>query len=243
MPHRLIICTILLCSTQAISKELPCTFQTREWPRIGNVYECMTKSVDFQHQNDSVSKVAGGLPSGIGYDEINVIYMLDTVCHYMPSGINEVFKNIEGIQIANSGLRSIAQQNLQPFPKLKGLWINLNKIISLDSNLFDRSPLLKVVVFSDNRIRVIPYDIFDPIDDLAEANFLNNICISRNEIGRAQINRLLSEVTEKCQPVKQQTELCDDESRDKIIFELQQELRREKLKIEEFKRKILEFIS
>lgn len=221
--------------------DVTCIYQTREWPIIGNAYECSSNAAEIRQPNEVLGKVHGIFPNGVTEDDVKVIYVHGTVFHYFPKGFEKSFKNIEAIQIAHSGLKVITRSDLEPFKKLRAIWINDNRLTSLDADLFQFNPKLKLIHFGDNRIRSIPEDIFDPIDELNDVYLSNNICISRDEIGKVQVKKLEAEVMKNCQPTKRTTDSCA--TKDKEIAQLRNEIFEERKKVKELRTKVVELFN
>lgn len=139
---------------------------------------------------------------GVTNDNVRGVMITDTTCHFVPKGLEKVFVNIEALQIYNSKLRSITQQDLEPFPNLLAIHMNANNLISLESNLFRYNPKLRHVNFGYNHLRIIPFDIFDSIEDLKDVYFNGNVCVSSQGVGRWEENKVVWDFIEKCQPSK-----------------------------------------
>lgn len=193
---------------------------------------------EFRQPNEVLGKIHGVYPNGVTADDIKFIFISSTVCHYFPKGFDKVFKNIEAIQVTNSGLRVLGKSDLEPFPKLKAIWFDNNRLISLESDLFQFNPTLKRVYFSSNRIRSIPEDIFDPLDDLNDVFLADNVCVSRDAVGKEQVKQLEADIIKNCQPKKNKAE-----SKDQEIAELRKEIATERRKFQEIKSKVGELFN
>lgn len=229
-----VILSFLCLATSA--KVIPCTFMTREWPVVGTIHECFSMQVDFKEPNEVVDNVTLTLPNGVSIDEIKVVCIHETTCHYFPKGIEKIFKNLVALQVTYSGLKSITQENLKPFTRLRGLWLNDNNLISLEPNLFRFNPMLEIVRFDSNRLRVISIDIFDFTPKLTETHFTDNVCTSKVGKTKAQINQIVWEIIQNCQPPRENG--IQDESDE--IKSFKAELKQERLRIAHIKKKIHE---
>jgi len=86
---------------------------------------------------------------------------------FLPSGIEEIFGNLEGIHIQGCDLRRIAQRDLQPFSKLKELRIIGNhQLETLEIETFTYNPLLVCIDMSDNNMLAIDCMIFESLIQL-----------------------------------------------------------------------------
>lgn len=149
--------------------------------------------------NTTVKGVFGAFPYEKCADDVRGLYIANTICQYMPSGLDEIFPNIEGIQISSTGLKVISQRDLMPFVKLRSLWLDCNKLAVLESNLFLYNSDLTIVNLKDNNLRAIGSGIFDPIDDLQRIYLEGNKCISIDAHNRKKVKEAKTQIAEKCQ--------------------------------------------
>lgn len=193
-----------------ISVEITCAYQKTSWVYIGDHYQCEVIVIHVDEPNEVVQAINGTHMAGMTADDVRSIYITDKILRFFPKGFEMFFKNIESIQIYNSKLRSITKEDLRPFPMLKDIYLQMNRIAVLGADLFHFNPELKRMFFDYNRIRVISPDIFDPIDDLDSFHFNGNICISKDGKGQKAMNQFISEIVTDCQS-----------SRTDIVSELQ----------------------
>lgn len=199
---KIIILLLILQFTLPIScmsHSPSCDYRIRNWEYIGSHYQCAIEGVFSKVPNYTVTFLKGIHDTAKTSDVIRAFYMGDTVLHYMPKGLEKIFRNIEGFQIYNTELKVITQDDLRPFPKIRGIWLSGNQLKTIDSGTFKYNPDLKLIDLSENRIRHIAADVFDPIDNLADVFLMNNVCVSRNEKGRALVNEIQWEIIQKCQ--------------------------------------------
>lgn len=147
-----------------------------------------------------VDKIDGKHIKGNSNAKVKKIYIVDSpLMEFMPKGIEEFFENLDGISIKNCGLKVITQANLEPFPKLKYLWLDNNKLEVLASGLFRFNPRLHLVSFKQNQLTTIADNIFDPLTDLENADFTGNPCIDLKAGNRYAVRIVMREVSKKCQ--------------------------------------------
>lgn len=218
-------------------KVIPCTFMTREYPLIGNIHECFTSSVEFREPDELVDNVTLTLPNGVTMNDINALWIHDTISHFFPKGVEDFFTNLTVIQVSSSGLKAITQDDLKPFTNLKGLWLNENDLISLEPNLFQFNTELRIIRFDSNRIRSIPRSIFDPLVKLTEVHFTGNVCTSLVAKSKMELNLIVWDIIQRCQS-SEDGESCQDEYNE--IRNLKAALTKQVLKNAEMKKKIYE---
>lgn len=170
--------SIILWIPMAASININCGFADTLWTYLGNQYTCSVTNLRLESANESVTGINGVHPNGKSHDDVTALNIENQVCHFMPRGFEEFFKNVQGLQFRKSFLKAISKEDLKPFPMLKGIWIRENKLTALKPNLFEFNSKLRCINFNGNRIRSIAPGILDPIDDLEELYLSNNVCMS-----------------------------------------------------------------
>lgn len=118
----------------------------------------------------------------------------------MPQGMIDAFPNIRVFQIEDSRLIKISQSDLEPFTDLIELYLNGNNLVSLDGNLFEENWKLKRIHFGNNKLRFIPDNLLDPLVNLEDVMFNDNVCVNKKAVGKIQINGVVWDFIQNCQP-------------------------------------------
>lgn len=93
---------------------------------------------------------------------------------FIPLGIKFKLVNLKVLQIYDCGLLGINKENLQEFgSSLEGLHLQINKITSIDADLFAYNPNLKYIGLFDNPIRYIEPEFFTNLKHLKGLKFLD----------------------------------------------------------------------
>lgn len=116
----------------------------------------------------------------------------------MPKNLVKFFPKIEGIDIFNSSLELLEASDLAPFKYLKELILIQNKLVVLEEYLFIRNVHLRAINFEQNSLRFIGGNILEPLVNLSDALFLNNICISSNAQRQSSIPELIKNIKQNC---------------------------------------------
>ena len=190
----------------------------------------------------TVEKINGGHLFGKTSDDVKAIYITNVVCHFMPKGFEKFFKNIEAIQISDSGLREINQDDLRPFPKLKEIYLQKNRLTTINSNLFDLNPKMTVIHLGNNRIRNISVNVFDPITDLQRLYLGSNVCVSKDGTSRNEINAIEFEIIEKCQ-FNNRDEIKEFEDLKREVLKLKKDFEDEKSRNDQKLRKLCQIYN
>lgn len=138
--------------------------------------------------------------SGKSNDDVRGFYIEYKTIHYFPKGINEIFKNLNGISIRNSHLKKIAQEDLSKFPNLVRLNLYNNNIEVVEEDLFKFNLKLKYISLSHNKIGKIHPKVFDHLNQLTILDLGYNECINIDTSDVENIQILIQEVKSKCDP-------------------------------------------
>lgn len=163
-----------------------------------DVYSCDVYHLRIKNANRTIDEVKGEHGRGKSNSDVKAIFINDKTCHFVPKGIGRFFKNLENLQIRNSVLSEIAKEDLRPFTKLIGLWLDGNNLKFLEADLFECSQNLQFIDFRNNRIQSISADVLDPILNLRQILFSGNVCISSNARNLIQLKDVLHEINDKC---------------------------------------------
>ncbi|KAG5668003.1 hypothetical protein PVAND_015960 [Polypedilum vanderplanki] len=94
----------------------------------------------------------------------------------IPEGFEEIFKNINYINIDNTKLAEVTKNDLQVFPMLTQLWLPRNEITKISRDTFDKNNLLKVIVLYENKISHIDTFTFLHLIHLVKLDLDGNQC-------------------------------------------------------------------
>lgn len=131
--------------------------------------------------------------------DVNAFWIQESLnCLYLPKGVENIFRNIKGISVTDSGLKSILQDDLRVFPELVNVRLYNNKIATIDSKLFTFNPKMIHMDFRNNRIRSVSVELFDDMDKLNHAWFEANVCDLRRANGKGELRELEKQILERC---------------------------------------------
>lgn len=174
-----------------------CNFFIAKGGFVGNVYTCKP-NVTNSGRLDFLTEVRGNHLQGKEHENVEAIYVLAQILHFLPSNLASYFPNLRAIWCYESKLLEISAENLRPFPNLMELGVRTNQLESIDGDLFKHSPKLKWIYFSDNQIQHVGYDLLTDSKDLQAAIFERNPCINANAQGQIAIQELNKLLPIKC---------------------------------------------
>lgn len=176
--------------------------ESRYWAHVLPAYYCYVEGITVETPETSVTEVKGSHKSGYSNKDVNTLWISNSPnALYLPKGVEKFF-NIEAIQFKNTGLKSLTQGDLSPFPDLSALWMYSNKLTSLDSGLFAFNPKMRYMDFGNNKLSSVSADLFEPIKKLETAYFNKNICIKSDASTPGQLKELEKKFQEGCQKGK-----------------------------------------
>lgn len=149
--------------------------------------------------NDSDQNTTVETPDENAKDKILSFYIRSSpFCHYVPSGIADNFKNIKVLVIAFTGLKVITQADLKPLEKLQNLYIDNNKLTSLDDDLFAFNSKIEYINLSHNQIQSVGLTTFEPLTGLKELGLIDNVCIDEAAGDIENVEALKLKLKTKC---------------------------------------------
>lgn len=161
---------------------------------------CAVNNLKVRTVNQTITTVNGRTASF--YQDLNVKFLLieAQLVNSMPKGIENFFPKLEELEISNSKLKSIKQEDLKPFKSLKKVFFFTNNLKTLDSDLFQFNLELCVVAFDNNELKFVGKDILKPLTKLMEASFLGsgNSCIHKFAQTQSEISELIAELEKNC---------------------------------------------
>lgn len=213
---------ILLQTVSAF--DVNCKFNTNEhWVvSYGDPYFCVISDIRVETSDKLIRNFSGDHQSGKSDSDVNTFRINQSPdCHYFPKGLESFFGQLKGIMLTNTGLKTISRYDLKPFPDLLDLWIYTSKLKIIGPNLLTFNTKLKFLDFGNNRIYSVSPDLFDPLRNLNEVKFNQNICIHKDGKGAAGIAAVKQEILERCQNGLPDESSCRTENQhllDKIVL-------------------------
>lgn len=195
------------------SLDIECSIQNNDWTNHGNIDECIVFNVKVKNPHEPIESVTIEKNDYIDPDEMTTVATPEEnakdkilsfyirrspSCLYVPSGIAENFKNIKILVIAYTGLKVITQADLKPLQKIQNLYIDNNKLTSLDDDLFVFNPTIEYINLSYNQIKSMGPMTFEPLSGLKELGLSRNVCIDEAAKGIENVDALKLKLKTKC---------------------------------------------
>lgn len=169
------------------------------WIRTGEHYSCDPSVITDETNPRYVTEITGTHEIGKNNSDV-VVFTNDhnSTLERLPKGIGKIFPNLLIFRWVGGSLKSVSSQDLKHFRKLTGVTFRENKIHSLDADLFRHTRSLKIMSFKSNEITSVGSGLLDVLDDLYDAQFLNNPCIDYEANNKIEVETLKSLLEKNC---------------------------------------------
>lgn len=167
---------------------------------LGFQYGCIATVSGLRHV-PSLDTVNGDHWIGKNHNNVKVLSVIDDELNRIPTGIADFFPYLIGLQWFRGNLMEISGDDLRPFPDLRVLRIENNKLYVLDSNLFMHTPKLQWLGFGNNILQHVGLNLLSDLNDLTGAYFQKNPCIDMNAGTLEEIQELKLRLPDKCPPL------------------------------------------
>ncbi|KAL7012044.1 hypothetical protein ACKWTF_014595 [Chironomus riparius] len=196
----LLFCVIGVNLELSASTSIECSYKTRDWNIVQNVYHCsVNKNPSITTQESAaITSISGTHQSGKTNSDVGGFYAYSRTINYFPRGLETFYDNIKIIQIYDCNLKEVHQEDLKPFPNLVELYLLFNDLEVLEEGLFDFNPDLHYIGLNYNKIVYIGLNVFDHLTKLRDLSLHSNLCISK------KAKNSISEVKNVIQAVKSQ---------------------------------------
>jgi len=200
--QKMIRACFLLLAIGALSSaiNLDCTYVAVGFDQIGGVYYSHLNNMKITSLYEEITGVTGTHISGHNNDGVKGFNVNGQTCHFLPMKIENTFKNLEALQVHNSGLKQIKKEDLKPFYKLRGLWMRENQLEVLEKDLFMYNTQLELIMMNDNKIKHIDGSLIDlQVQKLVLFSLQNNVCINIEGNTKAILEKLPAVFKKQCQ--------------------------------------------
>jgi hypothetical protein len=178
---------------------LDCTYRAESWPTLGSIYYCDAKLIRF-NDGRSVTGVSQNHLSGKSDSDVKVINFNNQPIDLIPQNISKFFKNIQGLSVWSTSIKSVSKNDLQQFPELRLVDFYDNLLETLDGDLFTYNPKLEFVRFHKNKITNVGLNLLTSLKSLSYVDFNFNVCITQYTSTQSEIPDLIRNLAIKCPP-------------------------------------------
>lgn len=162
------------------------------------VYGCL--STVTLTESTALESVTGGHKGERSNDDVEFFGMdllENQFMPFFPQNLLNFFKNLKAISLSKTQLLTLSAMDLQPIPGLLFLYLGGNNLTSLDGDLLQFSPHIRLFSVENNQIEQIGPNFHAP-EELQSLYLENNVCISINVFGRSQVQETAPKLSDMC---------------------------------------------
>ncbi|KAL7015699.1 hypothetical protein ACKWTF_016609 [Chironomus riparius] len=197
--HILLIVILLTNFNDATSIDIQCNFTKIDFDRILDQYTCSVhSSLKITARNTEIHSVEGTHLLEKNENDVSGLSIRDKVMKYIPANLSEKFKNLVAIRIRNVKLKEVTQKDFISFHELRFLNLDANDLEVLDDNLFEFNPLLEVIWFEGNNIKVVGQSIFENMKNLRDIDLSRIVCISMRVKNQSEMATFVDQINLLC---------------------------------------------
>lgn len=145
------------------------------YDKVGSLLRCYWNVKDSTAFGSVVSSVVHTNKTTVkNVSQLKGLTITGAALKFIPFGIKGKFSNLKALLVFSTGLMSVTKENLKEFGKsLEHLDLQQNKIISINSDLFEYNINLKAIILKMNPLRHIDSDFFVNLKNLKYIELVN----------------------------------------------------------------------
>lgn len=167
----------------------------------GQLYSCIDPELLSAGDDSVLVNVTGNHLSGRYNGDVNGLLVRSGNLERIPRDIVEFFPNLRGLQWHNGVSTTITADDLRPFDSLIEIYVFQTSLFSIESDLFRYTPMLQLIIFSNNRLEHVGHDLLIGLQYLNQAFFNTNPCIDLDAVTPAEIIELNRQLPIRCPPI------------------------------------------
>lgn len=204
--HRKVFKTSLVCFVVLLGLvsgiqagvEFTCVYSEITLAVIGNVYMCQAE-VNITSESRRLEKVEGNHLSKMKNSDVEFLAVYGQDLPFIPEKIDSFFKNLKGLEWRDSNLASISYKDLDQFgSSLLVFLAPLNKLVTIDGDLFKKTKKLLWISFNGNEIQHVGKDLVKDVKNLEHLYFYSNPCVDDAATNKNDVSRLNDELPIVC---------------------------------------------
>lgn len=194
LPSRvLLLCLIVSPAFCAIIR---CDFTLGDLFIVGSRYACKVASIQ-NPETAEITQITGNHLANRTNANVEAFRIFQGL-HFFPKNLTDLFPNLVYIEFTECPLMSISAADLAPWPNLRVLIANKNKIETLDGDLFKHSSNLTWIAFYGNPIQKIGANLLSYSSEWKYADFRKVSCVDTLAESAQQINDLKVQILRQC---------------------------------------------
>jgi BspA type Leucine rich repeat region (6 copies) len=179
-----------------------------------NLYTCRARVV-ITGNLEIISGVSQNHMPNRNNNDVKGISIRDMMVTQLPQNFHQFFPNLQSIDLQQSQVEWISQVHFKNLAQLAQIHFNANSIHTLESNLFIYNPTLIAVMFNNNPIRHVGFEVFEDLPLLTDLQFRSTTCINQQAQNQTSISNLIFQLYANCPPTFEMIEakIIDNDQR------------------------------
>lgn len=109
-----------------------------------------------------------------GNQSVNGLSIVGQTVNFIPKNIEKFFPNLTILEVVSSELKELRPKDLEPFPKLRALFLSNNSIHIIERDSFKNNKNLEVIWLNNNGVKFIDPFVFDHLFVLRSLNLVGS---------------------------------------------------------------------
>ena len=203
------------------SEQLNCEFKNIIYFKFDTLYSCTVTKLKNEDNNKIITVTNGTHTLNKNDNDVKGIWLNGAGIEYFPSGLGLLF-HLTAFVVQNTQMVSLSSENFIGMKNLEYLGFYDTKLSFVPSNAFSKLTKLKMITLSQNQIEELPFNvfannlnlesirlngnkikflgsgIFDVLTKLNYVGLRDNLCLSKDYNGTAEIMQLKNDIEINC---------------------------------------------
>lgn len=143
--------------------------------------------------------MTGAHRRGQTLNDVIVFWSVRQTTNFFPQNIKRFFENVQKVLLYTSNISALSKYDLQPLgSQLTHFWFHGNRVEAIESDLFEFTPNVEVIEFSNSQVKYVGGGAFSNLKKLRQLSFTDNPCHSNNATSRSEVIDLALAIESDC---------------------------------------------
>lgn len=143
--------------------------------------------------------MTGAHRRGKTLNDVIVFWSVRQTTNFFPQNIKRFFENVQKVLLYTSNISALSKYDLQSLgSQLTHFWFHGNRVEAIESDLFEFTPNVEVIEFSNSQVKYVSGGAFSNLKRLRQLSFTDNPCHSNNATSRSEVIDLALAIESDC---------------------------------------------
>lgn len=143
--------------------------------------------------------MTGAHRRGQTLNDVIVFWSVRQTTNFFPQNIKRFFENVQKVLLYTSNISALSKYDLQSLgSQLTHFWFHGNRVEAIESDLFEFTPNVEVIEFSNSQVKYVGGGAFSNLKKLRQLSFTDNLCHSNNATSRSEVIDLALAIESDC---------------------------------------------